>query len=142
MGSPRECTRILGLKGFGSSGSNGKGMDQRQACACGLNGEGSAASNASAVDDGRGACEITRCGPGTTYRGPSTAWRSSMRKAASGVGPAGFARSGSPSPRATPASRAACANASAWIANRCRPRMPLCVTASAGTKPVELRKRS
>ena len=57
---------------FGSSGSSGSRTHRMRACACGLNGEAFAATNALAVDEGRGACEITRCGPGTTCPGPST----------------------------------------------------------------------
>jgi hypothetical protein len=57
---------------FGSSGSSGRGTHRMRACACALSGEASAATNAPAVDDEHGACEITRCGPGTTCPGPST----------------------------------------------------------------------
>ena len=92
MGSRRECTRILGLESFRVERIEWEadGPDARHVRS-GLNGEASAATNAPAVDDGPGACEIPRCGRGTTCRGPRTGSRWSTRSDASDVGPAAFA---------------------------------------------------
>ena len=46
MGSPRECTRILGLEGFGSRRVEWEGDSRTRAVRCGLNDEASAATNA------------------------------------------------------------------------------------------------
>src|SRR5205814_4245031 len=48
--------------------------------------------------------------------------------------PAAFAPSGLRSPKATPASRAACAKSLAWTASRCRRRTRPCDMASVGAK--------
>jgi hypothetical protein len=73
MGSQRECTRILGLASFRVETVEWEADGREREFVSGLSDAASAAMNVPAVDDGPGACEITRSGRGTTCRGPSTA---------------------------------------------------------------------
>ena len=73
MGLQRECPRILGLDELsGRDGRMGSETARGREFVSALSDAASAAMNVLAVDGGRGACEITRSGRGTTCRGPSS----------------------------------------------------------------------
>ena len=73
MGSPRECTRILGLEGFRVEQVDWEGATPGAGVCVWIQRRGiRGATTARAVDDGRGACAITGYEPGTTCLGPST----------------------------------------------------------------------